>query len=159
MIKILFVCLGNICRSPTAEAVFRSKAKQAGCKVFVDSAGTINWHQGQPPDERSCQTASKFGYEMKNIRSRAIVAADFQKFDFILAMDQQNIVELEETQGQRATRPQLFLDFAPTIAEREVPDPYYGGKDGFTHVLRLIEQASDGLLLQLKQTRSDLFSS
>ncbi len=150
MIKVLFVCLGNICRSPTAEAVFRYHTKQAGLKVMVDSAGTAGWHQGQPSDPRSCKTAADFGYDMSKIRSRAIIPSDFHTFNFVLAMDYQNLSDLEIIRNGQGTRPQLFLDFAHQLSEREIPDPYYGGKTGFVDVLHLIEQASAGLLAQLQ---------
>jgi len=151
--SVLFVCLGNICRSPTAEAVFRHKARQAGLDVTIDSAGTGGWHVGAGPDPRSKEAGEKAGYSFDGLAARKVEKTDFAKFDYILAMDADNLADL------RAMQPAgysgylgLFLDFAEGQSEREVPDPYYGGKDGFSHVVDLIEHASAGLIKTL-QTR------
>jgi protein-tyrosine phosphatase len=143
--SILFVCLGNICRSPTAEAVFRAAALHEGLEVHVDSAGTSGWHIGQPPDPRAQAAASAKGYDLSGLRGRRVTPEDFGKFDLILAMDRANLSKL------RATRPRggrakvcLFLDYAQDRQEREVPDPYYD--DRFDYVLELLEDASRGLL-------------
>ena len=150
--KVLFVCLGNICRSPTAEAVFRMRAKQAGLDVITDSAGTSGWHIGEPPDPRSIEAGEARGYSFKGQASRKVIRADFGEFDHILAMDQNNLMALKEICPESyLSRIQLFLDYVPKGELREVPDPYYGGNDGFAHVLELIERASDGLIAALKQ--------
>lgn len=150
--KVLFVCLGNICRSPTAEGVFRHKLRAAGLehRVQVDSAGTGDWHVGKAPDNRTRQAALRRGYDLSAQRARQVEAADFQRFDLILAMDQSNLRNLE------ALRPadgcadlDLYLR-RYALALDEVPDPYYGGEDGFEQVLDLIEQASDALLIEIK---------
>lgn len=146
--KILFVCLGNICRSPTAEGVFRGLAEQAGVNVVVDSAGTSGWHNGNPPDARSAQEARKRGYDLSNQRSRKVVPADFTEFDLIIAMDHDNLQDLKRMAPKNATaRIELFLDYAPDQPLREVPDPYY--EDNFPGVFDLVELASKGLLAQL----------
>ncbi|HEV2700747.1 MAG TPA: low molecular weight protein-tyrosine-phosphatase [Steroidobacteraceae bacterium] len=155
MIRILFVCLGNICRSPTAEAVLRglaaSEAPELG--LIVDSCGTANYHPGSPPDRRSQAVARKRGYDLSDLRARQLRDGDFASFDLILAMDRSNLQELRERAppGVR-DRIQLFLDYAPEQPLREVPDPYYGGPGGFEAVLELIEAASRGLLRRLRHT-------
>lgn len=149
--KVLFICLGNICRSPTAEAVFRARAEQAGLNVIIDSAGTSGWHIGEAPDPRSIEAGEARGYNFKGQASRKVIRADFGEFDYILAMDDKNMRALEEICPESyLSRLGLFLDYANDGATREVPDPYYGGGDGFTRVLDLIEQASDGLIAALK---------
>ncbi|QJR79796.1 low molecular weight phosphotyrosine protein phosphatase [Alteromonas pelagimontana] len=148
--SVLFVCLGNICRSPTAEAVFRQKAEKAGLKVTIDSAGTHGYHIGSPPDKRSQATAVARGYNFKGISCRKVDPLDFEKFDYILAMDHSNLTHLQSmSDSQYYPKIKLFLEFAESHYE-EVPDPYYGGKQGFELVLDLIEQASDGLIAKLK---------
>jgi len=146
MTKVLFVCLGNICRSPTAEAVFTKRASKLIPDIIVDSAGTANWHIGNPPDPRASATAEQQGYDMSDLCARAVIRDDFHDFDYILAMDRQNLSDLETLRDGQGTKPQLFMDFAPEIAMREIPDPYYGGEDGFLQVVKMIEQASDGLI-------------
>jgi len=150
--KVLFICLGNICRSPTAEAVFRARAKAAGVDVIIDSAGTSGWHIGEPPDPRSLEAGEARGYSFHGQASRKVIRADFGDFDYVLGMDEANIEALKEICPESyLPRIGLFLDYAPNASTREVPDPYYGGGDGFTRVLNLIEQASDGLIAALKQ--------
>ena len=154
MTSILFVCLGNICRSPSAEAVFRARAAQAGLAVEVDSAGTGAWHLGALPDERAMAAGLARGYDLSAIRARQVVAADYDRFDLLLAMDHDNL----ETLKSRAPkflhdRIKLFLSFDPQQLLAAVPDPYYGGDDGFEEVLDLIEAASDGLIEKLKLGR------
>lgn len=151
MTSVLFVCLGNICRSPTAEAVFRVRAAAAGLDLEIDSAGTGAWHIGAEPDERA-QTAGKArGYDLTPIRARQVVADDYERFDLLLAMDHDNLSTLKSRAPESADeRIHLFLEFAPKLGLNAVPDPYYGGDDGFEEVLDLIEAASDGLIAHLK---------
>lgn len=144
--RILFVCLGNICRSPTAEGVFRNVASDMD--VEIDSAGTGAWHIGEPADGRATQEAAKRGYDLTPLRARQVNRADFEYFDLILAMDLSNLRNLERMRpaGSRATL-KLFLEYAPQIAEIEVPDPYYNNQ--FERVLDMIEAASKGLRAEL----------
>lgn len=162
--KVLFVCLGNICRSPTAEGVFRHRASSAGLtQLHIDSAGTADWHIGKSPDGRTVKAAAERGYELSALRARQVSAADFDAFDFILAMDEQNFINLQAIQPpQSRARLSLFLDYLGDYVGdqvddqvgkqsiREVPDPYYGGPQGFETVLDLIENASDGLIMRLR---------
>jgi protein-tyrosine phosphatase len=155
--KILFVCLGNICRSPSAEAVFRAIAAREApeLELEVDSAGTAGYHIGDAPDERSQAAARRRGYDMAPLRARVIEAADFERFDLILAMDTNNLEVLRRRApaGYRE-RVRLFLEFAPDCGLDEVPDPYYGGPTGFEQVLDLVEEASRGLLSHLRKGRA-----
>jgi len=147
--KILFVCLGNICRSPTAEIVFREiVAREApGLRIEIDSAGTAAYHVGSPPDSRTRQAALRRGYDMSALRARVIEPQDYARFDLILAMDRQNVDVLRRGAPTAAhDRIRLFLEFAPDTGETEVPDPYYGGANGFEEVLDLVEAAARGLL-------------
>ena len=147
---VLFVCLGNICRSPTAEAVFRHKADEAGLKLTIDSAGTHGYHTGSPPDKRSQAAGQERGYSFKGLKCRRVSDTDFETFDLILAMDQSNLENLREmSDPEHHHKIRLMLDFAGYENE-EVPDPYYGGKKGFELVLGLIEEASDGLIKALR---------
>lgn len=155
--RVLFVCLGNICRSPTAEAVFRAVVARDApdLVVEIDSAGTGGYHIGDPPDPRSQEAASRRGYDLASIRARRIESQDFERFDLILAMDRENLATLKE-RAPRAARAQLrlFLEFIPDTDTVEVPDPYYGGPNGFEHVLDLVEAASDSLVRHLRERRS-----
>ena len=157
MTSVLFVCLGNICRSPTAHGVFARLIDQhdMATEVDVDSCGTGAWHVGQAPDRRATAEAAKRGYDLSPLRARQVCPADFQRFHYILAMDHNNLADL------RALCPPdypghlgLFLSFADSWQEEEVPDPYYGGADGFNHVLDLVEAASDGLLREIRRAHS-----
>lgn len=153
--RILFVCLGNICRSPTAEGVFRHRARQAGfTDLQIDSAGTAGWHVGKAPDPRTVAAAQRRGYDLSALRARQVLVGDFDHFDLVLAMDRQNLAELK-TMAPRGAKASLglFLDYAVNAACREVPDPYYGGEAGFEQVLDLVEQASDGLIARLRGDR------
>lgn len=146
MKRILFVCLGNICRSPAAEGVLRTKARDRGIDVYIDSAGTGGWHEGDPPDGRMIKTSARRGYDIAHQRARKVSDADFFEFDILLAMDLSNHTDLLDlAPPNRECDIRLFLDFAD-CAERETPDPYYGGDSGFDHVLDLIEQGADGFL-------------
>ena len=149
--SVLFVCLGNICRSPTAEAVFRHKATEAGLNVKIDSAGTHGYHIGKQPDKRSQAAGSARGYSFKGLKCRRVDVSDFETFDYILAMDESNLSNLRKASPEEYhDKIHLFLSFADT-GHDEVPDPNYGGKQGFELVLDLIEAASDGLINTLKR--------
>ena len=148
--SILFVCMGNICRSPTAEAVFRAQMTQRGLDLHLDSAGTIGYHKGAKPDPRSVQAGTARGYDFAGIRSRPITAKDYLRFDLILAMDNNNMEDmLAECPPEHHGKLKLFLDYAESDYD-EVPDPYYGGSRGFDLVVDLIEEASNGLLGKLR---------
>ncbi len=155
-VSVLFVCLGNICRSPTADAVFGRKVEALGLqsRLLVDSAGTGGWHVGEPPDLRSQRHAARRGYDLSPLRARQVAADDFRRFDFILAMDRDNLAELERMRPRgHAGELDLFLRYGSGSRGLEVPDPYYGGEQGFEEVLDLIEEAADGLLAHLRLTR------
>jgi protein-tyrosine phosphatase len=152
-VKILFVCLGNICRSPTAEAVFRAVAAREApdLTIEVDSAGTAGYHVGEPPDARTREAASRRGYDLSPLRARVVEPRDFEEFDLILAMDQANLKVLHRRAPEHAReRVRLFLEFAPDAPVTEVPDPYYGGPNGFEEVLDLVEAATHGLLRHIR---------
>jgi protein-tyrosine phosphatase len=152
--KILFVCMGNICRSPTAEAVLRTLAAREAPElaIEVDSAGTAGYHVGSPPDPRTRAAARRRGYDLERLRARVIEPTDFERFDLILAMDEENLHVLRRRAPPPAhERVRLFLEFAPQQDVREVPDPYYGGPNGFEEVLDLVEVAARGLLAHLRQ--------
>jgi protein-tyrosine phosphatase len=147
-ISVLFVCMGNICRSPTAEGVFRHHASEAGLsdRVFIDSAGTHAYHVDEPPDRRAVAAAERRGVSLQDIRARRVSDEDFDRFDYIIAMDEDNVARLQE-QGspEHHSKVRLFLEFSSS-GSQEVPDPYYGGAAGFERVLDLVEDASRGLL-------------
>ncbi|WP_018274729.1 low molecular weight protein-tyrosine-phosphatase [Teredinibacter turnerae] len=153
-VKVLFVCLGNICRSPTAEGVFRKKVLDAGLqeRIEIDSAGTSGWHIGEPPDKRAIAAAKGRGYDLATLRGRQLVGDDFRIFDYILVMDRENLA------NSKAIAPSefsgclsLLLAFSSQSRYSEVPDPYYGGDQGFDTVLDLIEDSCDGLLKDIER--------
>ncbi len=152
--SVLFVCMGNICRSPTAHGVMRKllEAEAADLGFQLDSAGTHAWHVGEPPDARAQQAAQARGIDISDLRARAVEIADFHAFDYILAMDRDNLKLLQRIQpdGSRAQL-ELMLPYAKLAKTDEVPDPYYGGSDGFERVLDMLEDASRGLLAELRQ--------
>ncbi|MRI35237.1 phosphotyrosine protein phosphatase [Endozoicomonas sp. OPT23] len=148
MIKVMFVCLGNICRSPTAHGVFEQMVKEQGLEhlIQVESSGTSGWHQGEKPDGRSSAEAANRGYDLSYVRSQATTDADFVEMDYLLAMDADNLVELQSRcPKEYQHKLSLFLSHAE-LSESEVPDPYYGGTKGFSHVLDLVEAGSRALL-------------
>jgi len=148
-VKVLFVCMGNICRSPTAHGVFRAlvQASNLEALIEIDSAGTHAYHSGEPPDRRAQQTASQRGIDLSDLRARAVCNKDFDKYDYILAMDEANYMSLQTCCPEDIQHKiHLFLSYAPQLNRREVPDPYYGGQKGFENVFDMIEQASQGLL-------------
>ena len=153
-VSVVFVCMGNICRSPTAEAVFRHYVESAGLSghILIDSAGTHDYHIGDPPDLRAQRAAQQRGYDMKALRGRQVEEGDFRRFDYVLAMDKANLSILQRlAPPDSATRAKLFLEYARHHAEREVPDPYYGGANGFERVLDMVEDAAQGLLEEIRQ--------
>ena len=144
--SILVVCMGNICRSPTGEAVLRAKAKELGVEVEIDSAGTIGYHQGHAPDPRAQAAGKKRGYSFKGIRARQVEPNDFARFDLILAADRDNLADLHaQCPREHQHKLKLFLSYIDADVD-EIPDPYYGGDEGFENVLDLIEQASEAIL-------------
>ena len=152
MVRVLFVCMGNICRSPLAQGVFEDVLRREGLEgeVSVDSAGTGAWHVGSPPDDRALSAASLRGVDISSQRARRIKPEDCQNFDYVLTMDEENYRAVAGLcRGSAVVRP--FLDFARDSPETAVPDPYYGGPDGFEHVLDLVEEASEGLLEDIRE--------
>ncbi len=154
-VSVLFVCMGNICRSPTAEGVFRHFVQEAGLvdRIKIDSAGTHAYHTNEPADRRASVAAERRGYSLANMRARRVSEEDFDEFDFIIAMDQLNHVTLvDQADAEYHDKIHLFLEFA-SGPEDDVPDPYYGGAKGFERVLDLVEDASRGLLETLKESK------
>lgn len=153
MKKVLFVCLGNICRSPTADGIFRQLVvrEKLDQKILVDSAGTGDWHIGKAPDSRTVVAAHQRGYDLSVLRARQVKAQDFAEFDYVLAMDKSNLMDLQRMKPSTYTgHLGLFLEFGSRDDYREVPDPYYGEKDGFELVLDLVEDAAQGLLNHIR---------
>ena len=150
--RILFVCLGNICRSPMAEGVFRRVAEEEGLidRFEIDSAGLGDWHIGQAPDHRAQKAARSRGADISSQSARQVVDEDFVRFDLLLVMDRSNYAELKARAPHEArAKIRPFLDFAPHVGAKDVPDPFYGGSEGFNHALDLIEAAARGLLASL----------
>jgi protein-tyrosine phosphatase len=153
-LSVLFCCMGNICRSPTAEGVFRHQVTLAGLemRVRIDSAGTHDYHIGHAPDSRSQDAAAARGYALGNLRARQVAQQDFAAFDYILAMDKGNLAELRRVVPQEhRAKPRLFMDFSAGRAGSEVPDPYHGGPEGFEQVLDMVEDGCAGLLRAIKE--------
>jgi len=150
--SVLFICMGNICRSPSAEAVFRHKANEQGLSSLkIDSAGTVGAHAREKPDRRAQKVGIEKGYSFDGIRSRKVSVKDFENFDLIIAMDNRNVNDLKNIAPEHLQHKIiLFLEFAKNHDDMEVPDPYYGGANGFRYVLDLVEDASDGLIAQIK---------
>lgn len=154
-VSVLFVCMGNICRSPTAQGVFLRKLEEAGLRdrVHVDSAGTHAYHIGEPPDPRAQDAALRRGFDLSDQRARKVARPDFSRFHYVLAMDEDNLAILRSLcAGEDCAKVRLFMEFAPHLGQRSVPDPYYGGHDGFGHVLDLVEAAAEGLVEHLRRT-------
>ncbi|MCW9078687.1 MAG: low molecular weight phosphotyrosine protein phosphatase [Gammaproteobacteria bacterium] len=154
MVKVLFVCMGNICRSPTAHGVFRALVEKEGLSqaVEIDSAGTHAYHVGSAPDRRAQATAQERGIDISDLVARRVEPDDFDLFDFVVAMDQDNYMSLSEICPDRhVDKIYMFMDFADHMRTREVPDPYYGGPSGFDRVFDLVEAASEGLLQEIRQ--------
>jgi len=151
--SVLFVCLGNICRSPSAEGVFRKVAEREGLldALTIDSCGTGSWHIGKQPDSRAMAAASRRGIDISRLRARKIQPEDLDRFDYVLTMDRSNLADVRDMWHQNGgTEPRLFLEFGRS-GVAEVPDPYYGGENGFEHMLDLIEEASEGLLSDIRE--------
>jgi protein-tyrosine phosphatase len=151
-VSVLFVCTGNICRSPSAEAILRHKAAEGGLaeRLRIDSAGLGEWHLGHPPDPRATDAVAARGYAMGDQTARAVEARDFERFDYVIAMDEGHYAQLRNLSPQAARkRVRLFLDFAPHTGRKSVPDPYYGDLGGFDKMVDLIEAGIDGLLAEI----------
>jgi len=154
MVKVLFVCMGNICRSPTAEGVFRHVVKESKLsdRIHVDSAGTHAYHIGNPPDPRAQEASIKRDIDLSSQRARKVKKDDFTQFDYVIVMDHSNYSDLDALcPAEQKNNLRLFLEFSNHFDEDEVPDPYYGGEQGFEHVLDLVEDASRGLLQNIQK--------
>lgn len=154
MVSVLFVCTGNICRSPTAEGVFRAMVAARGLSgaISVDSAGTGAWHEGEPPDERSQEAATRRGIDISDQRARKVTKADFKEFDLIMAMDRGHHRDLSRLcPWGEERRIQMFLGYAPELDILDMPDPYVGDGDGFEKVFDMVEACSRGLLAEIRE--------
>lgn len=151
MTSVLFVCLGNICRSPLAEGIFRRKVQDAGRsdQILIDSAGTGAWHAGNPPDPRSIEIAAAHGIDISSQRARQVTSSDYDRFDYLVAMDADNLANLLSGKGKQHQGIRLLLTNPPA----DVPDPYYGGPKGFEEVYRLVDGGCDALLTSIRQSR------
>lgn len=153
-LSVLFVCMGNICRSPTAHGVFRQRVAAAGLgdRILVESGGTHAYHVGHPADERSQAAALTRGYDLGDLRARLVSRRDLLRFDYILAMDEANLADLKRNTPEGSTvQPRLFMEYSSKYTGREVPDPYTGGAQGFEEVLDMVEDACSGLLEAIKK--------
>lgn len=153
MINILFVCMGNICRSPSAEGFFATALQKSTCKeqVSIDSAGTHGYHVGQTPDSRAVATAAQFGVDISQLRARKVEVSDFNEFDLIIAMDRNNIEDLQRIRpADSKASLKMMMQYHPEAQPLEVPDPYYGDMDGFTYMCQLLESATLGLLKDIE---------
>jgi len=156
-VSVLFVCMGNICRSPTAQGVFTQQIQAAGLedKIAIDSAGTVPYHVGKAPDSRAQSAASERGYDLSSFRARLVTRADGEIYDYLIVMDETNLLDVRSVLNKKDwPKLHMFMDFMSGISGQEVPDPYSGGKDDFTHVLDLVEEASQGLLTHIRETHS-----
>jgi protein-tyrosine phosphatase len=154
MVKVLFVCMGNICRSPTAQGVFARLLKERGLeeRIRIDSAGTHGYHVGSAPDPRACEAAMRRGVDLREQRARRLTPVDFEEFDYVLVMDRENLAAAQEVcPPAYGGKLRLLLEFAADIGFDEVPDPYYGGAAGFERVLDLVEAAAEGLLAHIRR--------
>ncbi|MCA1805409.1 MAG: low molecular weight phosphotyrosine protein phosphatase [Xanthomonadaceae bacterium] len=154
MVRVLFVCMGNICRSPSAEGVFAALVEREGLRdqILIDSAGTHAYHVGEPPDPRAQSAALQRGIDLSGQRARKVCSEDFERFEYVLPMDLANYQILEGMRpAQGCAELRRFLEYAPDLPEEDVPDPYYGGPKGFARVLDLIEEAAEGLLREIRQ--------
>ncbi len=156
MVKVLFVCMGNICRSPTAHGVFDHLVQQASLaqRIEIDSAGTHAYHVGEPPDKRAQASALNRGFNLSSQRARCVQKVDFDYYDYVIAMDNDNLANLIDICPQElSNKVSLFLSYSSDVDEKEVPDPYYGGSRGFERVLDMVESAAGGLLSEIKEKR------
>lgn len=154
--RVLFVCMGNICRSPTAHGVFRHlvELRKLTREIEIESAGTHAYHVGEPPDRRAVTAAARQGYDLSDLRARQVSQDDFRRFDYILAMDMENLMLLQQDcPAEYRNKLGLFMSFAKQHSEREVPDPYYGNAQGFETVLHMVEDAAEGLLQDILKRR------
>jgi protein-tyrosine phosphatase len=153
-VKVLFVCMGNICRSPTAQGMFEALVEEVRLtgRIHIDSAGTHAYHVGEPPDARASEAASRRGIDLGRQRARRVAAPDFESFDYVVAMDRSNLEDLHSIcPDAHREKLYLLLDFAPHLAQQDVPDPYYGGAQGFERVLDLVEEGARGLLEDIRR--------
>ncbi|TCJ18309.1 low molecular weight phosphotyrosine protein phosphatase [Rubrobacter taiwanensis] len=158
MASVLFVCMGNICRSPTAQGVFERLVEREGLEgeIRADSAGTGSWHVGEPPDRRAQESARRRGIDLSGQRARQLEPEDFERFDYVVVMDRENYRNvLAMCPPEHREKVRLLMEYAPETGVSEVPDPYFGGPDGFERVLDLVEEAAEGLLDEIRAGGGD----